>query len=354
MIYEITGQPGHGKTLYALWLARKFRAEGREVYAHGILGCDYAKLGFIELVDPAKWQEVPDNAVIFIDECYTVFPNRNAASPVPLHVEPLARHRHRGLDFILVHQQPNQVDPFVRGLVDTHHHVRRKFGLQAAVIKTWDYSTASPIKDAPLRAPTWKYPKEIYALYQSATMHTVKKTIPWQIYAVLPLVAFVAYVGYRLTSGESFSATSDTTALASAPATAPAGVGAGAGQQSQYTDTIDPAEQALAWLNPFKPRVPEYPTSAPAWDHREVRSEPMIACMIGERVGCICKTEQGTNYKLDQFKCIELVNAGGVYDPYREPENNREDYSREQVARGALPDVAAGPALIPSADGAAL
>lgn len=339
MIYEITGQPGHGKTLYGLHLARKFRAEGREVYAHGITGCDYAKLGFIELQDPGKWQEVPDNAVVFIDECYTVFPNRNAASAVPPHVEPLARHRHRGLDFILVHQQPNQVDPFVRGLVDTHHHVRRKFGFQAAVIKTWDHSTSNPIKDTPLRAPTWKYDKSLFELYQSATMHTVKKTVPWQLWLVLPLLLFVGYVGYRLVSGAFFGGNTHPEQAVAGAAPASAGVAPVAVEPVKPSGPFPTAESAEDWLANFVPRVPEYPTSAPAWDDRDVRSEPQIACMIGERVGCICKTEQGTVYKLDQFKCVELVNAGGVYDPFREPESDRDDYSRKQADRGALPSV---------------
>ncbi len=35
-LYLVTGQPGHGKTAYALDKAFKFQKEGRAIYAHGV------------------------------------------------------------------------------------------------------------------------------------------------------------------------------------------------------------------------------------------------------------------------------------------------------------------------------
>lgn len=309
MIYEITGQPGHGKSLYGLMLARNFAKAGRTVFAHGVRDLSYTKTGFLELTDPAKWEELPDNSVVLIDECYTVFPNRNAASAVPRYIEALARHRHRGFDFILIHQQPNQVDPFVRGLVDTHHHIRRKFGFQGAVIKTWDYSSANPIKDPPLRAPSWRYDKSIYELYTSATMHTVKRTMPWQLYIVLPILAFVCWTGYRLLSGETLNP-----GIGDAAAGAPASAGVPAVSGVFAQGSIETPEQ---WAARFVPRIPAHPKSAPAWDGREAVSDYRIACMIGERVGCLCLTEQGTRYEMNQFECVALVESGGAYDPFK-------------------------------------
>lgn len=41
----------------------------------------------------------------------------------------LAKHPHRGLDFIFVSQSPaKQVDEFVHDLIERHIHVRRRFG----------------------------------------------------------------------------------------------------------------------------------------------------------------------------------------------------------------------------------
>lgn len=332
MIYEITGQPGHGKTLYGLHLAREFVRAGRSVYAHGVRDLDYKSTGFLPLEEPELWERLPDNSVVLIDECYSTFPNRNAASKVPGFIEALARHRHRGFDFILIHQQPNQVDPFVRGLVDTHYHVRRKFGFRAAVIKTWDYSTSNPIKDKPLRSPGWRYDKSLYSLYTSATMHTVKRTIPWQMVVAVPILGFVLWVGYRLIGGDVFASDAP-------PAAAPAAVvddPALSGQVPIGEPVRESIDGPGEWLDRFIPRVLEYPMSAPAWDAElRVVSEPRIACMIGERVGCLCVTEQGTRYKIDLDKCVEIVEAGGVYNPFKEPVH---DFARQQSARGTLAD----------------
>lgn len=331
MIYEITGQPGHGKTLYGLKLALDFKAQGREVYAHGIRGLKYDVTGFIPLDDPKAWQDVPDGSVVVIDECYSAFPNRNAATKVPDYIEPLARHRHRGLDIILIHQQPDQVDPFVRGLVDTHHHVRRKFGFNAAVIKTWDYSTPKPIKDAPLRAPMWRYEKRLYELYESATMHTVQRKVPWQLYVVLPLLAFVVWAGWRLMSGGSFDAVAAETPSAAPPAPASAGVGGGVlggGQRIKYHSVED-------YVVAHTPRIAELPWSAPVFDQRQVASKPELYCMASgagpdangnaKSASCTCMTEQGTPYALPDNSCRMLAVKGRPYNPYKE---------REQSAQG--------------------
>jgi hypothetical protein len=319
VIYEITGQPGHGKSLYGLYLARQFLREGRAVYAHGVTGLDYGRTGFLELVDPKNWQDVPDNSVVVIDECYSTFPNRNAASTVPPHVEALARHRHRGLDFILIHQQPNQVDPFVRGLVDKHYHVRRKFGYSGAVIKTWDHSTSNPIKDAPLMAPLWKYDKSIYVLYQSATMHTVKKSLPWYFYAALPLLAFVVWEFWRLNNG---SVLASAAGVPRAPASgAPVSAAAPASNAQNALPTT-----LAGWRKALTPVVPGLAFTAPIFaDQLHVQSHPRTLCVIAgdnkDKRGssCACYTEQATALPdVDDDLCRYLA-VKGYYDPFLDP-----------------------------------
>lgn len=359
MIYEITGQPGHGKTLYALKLARDFAREGRAVYAHGVTDLDYAKTGFLQLEDPRRWQDLPDNAVVLIDECYSVFPNRNAATAVPDYIEALARHRHRGFDFILVHQQPNQVDPFVRGLVDTHIHVRRKFGFGVAVLKTWDYSSPNPIKDPPLRAPTWKYDKTLFSLYRSATMHTVKKRLPWPVWVVPPVAAFVLWTGYRLLSGQMFADEAQASETQAAPsATAQAGVLGAAASASR--------EDFAAWM---RPRLAGLPFTAPAFDKLQPRSEPDVFCASGgegmdahgehREASCTCLSEQGTVVPIEPEVCRKIAREG-LYNPFREPPRDgrdaASDVAAERRASGPVPAVAAlegGPLVQPQGDFAA-
>ena len=76
MIYLITGQPGHGKTLRAMQLALEFKGKGRDVYVSGVRGLKTAEAGFIDLPDPTKWMDLPDGAVVVLDECYSAFPRR--------------------------------------------------------------------------------------------------------------------------------------------------------------------------------------------------------------------------------------------------------------------------------------
>ena len=105
---------------------------------------------------------------------------------------------------------------------------------------------------------------------------------------------------------------------------------------------MDPAD----WAARFVPRVEEMPMSAPAYDDRPVVSVPRIACAIGERMGCRCITEQGTRYNLDQFKCLRLVQEGGIYDPFREPVQETIQYQprEDSGGGGSAPTVTASPA----------
>ncbi len=126
MMTLLTGQPGHGKTAYGLVRARKWKAEGRDVYAFGIRDLDYDAIGFKHIDDPAKWMDLPDGSALILDECYNAFPNRNPGAKVPDHVNLLATHRHRGFDFIFIAQQTVQIDPFMKGLFEEHIHVKRE------------------------------------------------------------------------------------------------------------------------------------------------------------------------------------------------------------------------------------
>jgi zona occludens toxin len=93
---------------------------------------------------------------------------------------------------VLVCQKHDQIDSFVKGLIDPHIHVRRKFGFNVALLKTWDRFESNCAKGTDyIIAPTWRYPKEVFGLYTSATMHTVKKKLPWYFFAPFVLAPIV-------------------------------------------------------------------------------------------------------------------------------------------------------------------
>src|SRR5690606_5770637 len=137
----------------------------------------------------------------------------------------------------------------------------------AAVLKEWDFSCPNPIKDTPLHKPVWRYPKELYSLYTSATMHTVKKRIPWQLFAAVPILGFVLYVFADLRDGQVVEGVAPTQARAPADqAGVRASVAGASADRSDYE----------VWMTP---RVAGIPWTAPAFDHLQPQAQPEVYCM---------------------------------------------------------------------------
>ena len=84
-------------------------------------------------------------------------------------------------------------------------HVKRKFGTHWAVI----LESVSGVRDNPEKPwkdavrHEWRYPKDVFDLYTSAEVHTVKRRLPARLYvlAAMPLVflllVYLAYLRLR-------------------------------------------------------------------------------------------------------------------------------------------------------------
>lgn len=325
MIYLITGQPGHGKTLRAMELALEFQSKGRDVFVSGVRGLRTGEAGFFDLADPTKWPDLPDGAVIVLDECYTAFPRRAPGAKVPPHVDEMARHRHRGFDFILICQQAKQqIDGFLLGLVDRHEHVRRRFGLQKSVILYWDKFNENTTDSATKKL--WSFPKSVMRrnLYESTVQDTTQRAIPWFFYA-LPVALLVLILLLWKTWAWFHPPGVKASDLPMVQASGqPQGEVFGKGASSRR-----PAD-LLAWL---KPRLPGQPWSAPAYDERPVVAQPEVYCLAVEDGRCGCITEQGTRYAMPLKLCRAMVYNGGSYNPTRRPldSQRRDDQQRGQV-----------------------
>ncbi len=321
----LTGLPGAGKSLRAITLGLAFKAEGRTVYAAGFKELDYEATGFLPLpsafdaFDRANLDDngliKPDwmlleNAVILYDECYSVMPTRAAGRPVPVHIDALARHRHYNIDLIFVTQKHDQIDVFVRGLVKEHVHVVNKFGFAGAVLKTWGEFQLNTKATADA-SPFWKYPKQNYRLYKSATTHSIKKKIPWYLWAPIPLVALIGYLVWSVAHnfGAKEAAAPPVAALA-------ANGGGGASQADKDLRQRDYAK----WL---QPRVAGQPWTAPAWDDLKPQGVPDLYCIAVEDGRCECRTEQGTKYNMQAGVCRTIAREG-VYNPFRRPIDQRQ------------------------------
>lgn len=327
----VTGQPGHGKTQWAIAQARKLVKEGRTVYAGNIRGLKYDLAGFTKLESFEDWESLPDGSVVLWDECYDALPQRAAGRKVPAHVEALARHRHRGFDFILIAQQPKQLDSFVSGLIERHIHCRRRFGTQSVVLREWDRWERDPDKATPIVRNGWKLDKTIWPLYESATDHTMKRRVPWYVYAlplgILAVVgAFLGVPGLMIGKAASIESELQGGATPSSGASAPM---LGGGQPFGRAEV--PTLRQTDPLAYMRPRIPAMPWTAPAYDDSPLADPPRYAC-ISTDTTCNCYAignGQTIRVHSDGELC-RIIASEGIYDPIERRDNTRQQPAVQQ------------------------
>jgi hypothetical protein len=358
-IRVITGQPGNGKTLLMMeeLVAAASKAE-RPLAAAGIDGL--APGMAFDLKDPRQWNAVtigvegdctctaagldhhnqplphahviPDGSLIFVDEAWKWFGHLQDArgQANPPHVLQLAEHRHRGLDFVMTTQLPNQLYPFMRGLIAEHTHIVRRFGTQFCDLFTWA-ELNEDVKSKGMREVAqrrmWRYDEALFTKYKSATLHTIKRKLPWKVLAI-PVFLFVAaaaawFAFQQLRPG------SRTDALAQEGTQSPSGDAAPTNGSAGPT-TWTTVEQ---YVRAHTPRVPEMPWSAPLYDGAEVTVHPTLACMSSGHNGsrsCTCVTEQGTPYTIPRDRCKVLARFGMPYNPFKEQPRQERRQEREE------------------------
>lgn len=236
MIYLITGVPGSGKTLYAVstlvqsLAAQVLKKDGQEIKRRVVVD------GIPDLLLPhevmavrptdsaieiasAKGQSIkaegnglwnwPDwcqpGDVIVVDEVQRFWRPRGMGVKPPREIQMLETHRHLGVDFVIITQNPMLIDQNVRRLIGRHQHVRRLLGMQRAIIYDWDACSTTLSTRTATATSFFNYPKSAYALYKSSELHTKQKQkIPlWTSIPVLALVGavFVGPKAFAVMSG---------------------------------------------------------------------------------------------------------------------------------------------------------
>ena len=332
MLYLYTGLPGAGKTLNAITdIQEQFK--GRDIYYSGIKDL---KLPWIEMQKPNEWYELPDNSVVVIDEAQRIFPVRQAGSPVPIKCANIEDHRHRGFDIVLITQDAKLLDVHVRRLVNYHRHVKRTFGAQRCTVFEWsgvhDPKDYHDIKKAN-SAKNKKYPKETFALYSSATIHTEQRKIPWKILVVLPLM--LVFIGGGLTWAYStlfMDITADEMPLGAEVAQdgskspfRPLGSLGGGGP---LRPDIEPVEEYVA---KHLPRFQGLDYTAPIYDEvRQPKTFPKPNCLVLGGV-CRCYSQQATRLSTGEQDCRRFVDKG-YFDYTREETKVAEVRSNREIA----------------------
>lgn len=318
MIEAITGLPGAGKTLKAIEDGMAAVQKGRPVYVCGFDWVDTAATGFQVLDDFEAWETLPKGAVLIVDECQRFLPNRPVGSQVPRHVEALTRHRHLGLDLVLITQEPRNIDSFVRRLIGRHRHLVNPMGLQRATVFEWQELQEDPKKGRKsAMVASWAYPAALFDKYRSAVLHTKERRIPWKrlvglAAALLACVAIVGGVFWWMARSTSTGGA----VVVERPAPSDkskAGLFASMAPASKRAPlTVE--EYTAAQV----PRVPAQPWSAPLFDGRKPKAEPELYCMAVDTGRCVCHTEQGTRYSIERRACLAIA-LNGQYNPYRAP-----------------------------------
>ena len=233
MITLITGTPGSGKTAFALDIMVKQRRldDSRKLYVHGIpelkiaheivvcdsSACDYCgTLPIFRLPDDLEntdcfsasgylradmWHDYAEKgAILFFDEVQNIHRPRNTSSAVPPSVAAYEVHRHRGLDFFMITQNPSLIDSNVRALVSRHIHLSstwaRRLQFEFPQCKTdLSATTGEGVKS------NYTLPKDVFKLYKSASLHTkLDRKTPFAIYGigiVLVLIGVLVFYEYN-------------------------------------------------------------------------------------------------------------------------------------------------------------
>ena len=340
----VTGLPGRGKTLLALWLADQV-GRGRPVYVCGVRGLK-DRDGWHVLEDAHQWEDTPEGAVIVIDEAQRVFEPAAASAKVGAHIRGLETVRHGGRTLILTTQHPMLLHGNVRRLTQAHLHLVRKFGENRAQVYRWemvaDVGTRSAliasVKSA--RMAVWAYPVEVFQWYESAEVHTVQRKRPWQRYALyaapLVVLGLIGVAVWKLGS------------LATAPGElvgGQAGVpGASpAGQQDwqsggQAAGARGRVMTAREYVQARAPRIDGLPWTAPAYDEitKPVRVAMPAACL--EMAGrCRCYSQQATPVNVGVALCRAIV-ANGLFEEFDRDgkDAQRVGQARQVVAGGVV------------------
>ncbi|MCC4615628.1 zonular occludens toxin domain-containing protein [Xanthomonas campestris pv. asclepiadis] len=354
----ITGVPGNGKTLRAVWYMKSAIDSGVPVFACNVNGLQID--GVTDYPDPTKWEQLPAGSVLVVDEAQKFFragitekdPRTDSDTfgkqVVPLNIQAMETIRHGGIRLILLTQSPLLIHANIRALVGLHEHMVRQGGKQLATVYRRSRVMDNVRSEKALLAEdheSWAYPRECYALYKSAEVHTVKHKLSSKAKRGIMLAIVAAcLVGYAIWNGKNLMGGSEKeqagTPGTGASATGPGVLGGDNNGQVKYAGKTDYAAKHL-------PRFDTMPWTAEVFDQRPVVADPQVFCMSSmpaasdpREASCTCMTEQGTRYELSQPMCRTLARNGAPYNPYkdvRQQQQQQQQAQTEQVAHQNQP-----------------
>ncbi len=311
MFTLVTGVPGAGKTL---WTVNHLKdgvkypdsQEKRPIFYYGIPDLS-PDLGWTLLDNPKLWfEQVPDGAIVVIDEVQEHFPVRDHRQAVPAGLTAIERHRHRGLDLFWLTQHPSLLDHHARRLVGQHCHLLRNFGAPFSVLyraneligDTQDYRLLKKAEKS-----VFRYPKNTFGLYKSSELHTHKFRIPKPVFILFALLVVVVLSVMFFAKNILFKDSKPVDLSTFSPSSLPAGV------------SVPPAPAGAITLQSLTPLIPNVPASSPAYQEGwRPQSVPVVSSCISDGTNCKCYTPQATPVAVSVDFCTNAVLNGLPFD----------------------------------------
>lgn len=331
-ITVITGVPGSGKTLKAVWdhvrplVGHVDHAVDEWGRVKDIPSIIYTNINSLqidhELIEAGgKWTQAgPDKAwqyegnpqglrnwhnwakpgsKIVFDEFQKVWPPRANGSAIPPDVQTLDTHRHMGVDFILICQSLRNVDRHVLGLVDRHLHVRRVANLPLATVYEWDHASVSLMYSNSMSKSPFRYPKAAYKLYKSAELHTKQsRKLPSVLWILLAGLGAFAWLG------PSFASRLDDRMHGRSP-TAQAKADASSEPKKKTFINEQGQEVTIETQTTTETTQPLPVAAAPLGGSSAPLQLPEVAGCISVASRCSCFTPQGKKVDMQADYCAE-------------------------------------------------
>lgn len=339
-----TGLQGNGKTLNTIKeVDDKAHKENRTVYYCNVTGFkpDHPaiKATWVQFDHPETWFELPQNALIVIDEAQTWFRVRPQGSKVPDYASRLEIMRKDGHELHAITQSPKLIDAHMRELCNMHVHYNRGNG--SKIVKRWvfqkpEMSVSSKLEFTDGESTRITIDKTYFGCYESVkegSEHHFKFRPPKALYVLVVCFLLLAGAVWKISQRYADPA----------PAVLPATEQPGSPQIAQPLSpaTLDPVtpEQYAAQM---VPRIPDVPSSAPMYDQlTQAQSFPKPFCVSttddemirrnyrrmtvklreGTPTGCRCNSQQGTRLDVSFEFCLSVV-ENGYFDhtkPDRQP-----------------------------------
>lgn len=319
MLVLVTGTPGAGKTLNTIkYISEQPQFKNRDIYYFGIRDLS-PEFGWNEMTEEQAygWHDLPSGSVIVFDEAYNIFPAKHGGKDTPDHVKKLAVHRHKGFDIFLVCQKVvGQLDTFVRGLVNEHHHYQRIFGSKTVNRFVWtscqnDPNSSGVRKNANITP--CRLDKKYYGKYHSADQHTHTLQLPTGKIALAVICLILLFILLFIFKRQMMAF-----AQPEKPQPQQSSFLQGDKQQNQpntYSQNHDPELKRLSLAESLIPTVKGLPWTAPIYnDQLKAKTWPRpAACMILEKLEskpCKCFTQQATPLEVDYKVCIDIARNG--------------------------------------------